>query len=78
MCSMVSENVRKESKRAISALKSGNLRDAQKHLDQARSSAPEDPGVNFLWQNHGDCTQSRLEVAEAPDPDKGNKKVELF
>ena len=46
--SMVSEQARKETKRAISALKSGNLKDAQKHLDRARSSATADPGVNFL------------------------------
>ena len=46
--SIVSEQARKETKRAISSLKSGNLDDAQKHLDKARASAPSDPGVNFL------------------------------
>ena len=46
--SIISAQARKETKRAISALKSGNLKDAQKHLDVARTSAPIDPGVNFL------------------------------
>ena len=46
--SMVSERARKETKRAVSDLKSGKLKNAEKHLDIARTSAPEDAGVNFL------------------------------
>lgn len=46
--SILSPRVRKETKRAISSLKSGNLADAQKHLDQARASSATDSSVNFL------------------------------
>jgi tetratricopeptide (TPR) repeat protein len=46
--SIMSAQARKETKRAVSALKSGNLREAQKHLDQAHSAAPSDPNLNFL------------------------------
>ena len=40
--------VRKEAKRAVSALKSGNLNEAQKQLDEAYKSAPSSPDLNFL------------------------------
>lgn len=40
--------VRKEAKRAVSALKSGNLNAAQRHLDDAYRSAPSSPDLNFL------------------------------
>jgi len=46
--SIVSPLARKETKRAISSLKSGNLKDAQKHLDIAYRATPADPSVNFL------------------------------
>ena len=46
--SILSAQARKESKRAISALKSGNLKDAQRHLDEAHKAAPMDAGLNFL------------------------------
>jgi tetratricopeptide (TPR) repeat protein len=46
--SIMSAQARKETKRAVSALKSGDLREAQKHLDQAHSAAPSDPNLNFL------------------------------
>jgi tetratricopeptide (TPR) repeat protein len=39
---------RKETKRAVSALKSGNFREAQKHLDEAYKSAPSSAVLNFL------------------------------
>lgn len=39
---------RKETKRAISALKSGNLKEAQKQLDAAFASSPTSADVNFL------------------------------
>ena len=40
--------VRKEAKRAVSALKSGNLNEAQKQLEEAYRSAPSSPDLNFL------------------------------
>ena len=46
--SILSPRARKETKHAISALKSGNLKDAEKHLLVARNSAPSDAGVSFL------------------------------
>jgi len=46
--SILSPQARKETKRAISALKSGNLNDAEKHLSVARKTAPNDAGVDFL------------------------------
>ncbi len=39
---------RKETKRAVAALKSGNLRDAEKHLDLAYKLVPSSPDLNFL------------------------------
>jgi tetratricopeptide (TPR) repeat protein len=39
---------RKEAKRAISALKSGKLKDAQKQLDDAFHLSPTSPDLNFL------------------------------
>lgn len=39
---------RKGTKRAISALRSGNLKQAQKQLDEAYKSAPSSPELNFL------------------------------
>ncbi len=46
--SILSPQARKESKKAISALKSGNLKSAQKHLDGAYKASPSDASVNFL------------------------------
>jgi len=45
---VMSAKARKEIKRAISALKSGNLKEAQKQLDEAYKSAPSSPDLNFL------------------------------
>src|SRR5208283_3245047 len=45
---VMSAKARKDAKRAISALKSGNLKDAQKQLDEAYKSAPSSPELNFL------------------------------
>jgi tetratricopeptide (TPR) repeat protein len=39
---------RKETKRAVSALKSGNLKEAQKQLDEAYKSFPSSSELNFL------------------------------
>jgi tetratricopeptide (TPR) repeat protein len=39
---------RKDTKRAVSALKSGNLKEAQKQLDEAYKSFPSSPELNFL------------------------------
>lgn len=46
--SIMSPRARKETKHAISALKAGNLGDAQKHLDAAYKASPSDPSLNFL------------------------------
>jgi tetratricopeptide (TPR) repeat protein len=46
--SIMSPQARKETKHAISALKGGNLKDAQKHLDAAYKASPSDPNLNFL------------------------------
>jgi len=46
--SIPSAKARKQAKHAISALKSGNLKVAQKELDQAYKVAPTSPELNFL------------------------------
>jgi tetratricopeptide (TPR) repeat protein len=43
------QKVRKEANRALVALKSGNLKDAQKHLDKAYAVAPSSAEINFLF-----------------------------
>jgi tetratricopeptide (TPR) repeat protein len=45
---VLSTKARKEGRRAVSALKSGNLTEAKKQLDQAYKSAPSSPELNFL------------------------------
>jgi len=45
---VMSAKARKGTKHAISALKSGNLKEAQKQLDEAYKSAPSSPELNFL------------------------------
>jgi tetratricopeptide (TPR) repeat protein len=45
---LVSAKVRKEAKRAVFALKSGNLKEAQKQLDQAYKISPSSAELNFL------------------------------
>jgi tetratricopeptide (TPR) repeat protein len=45
---VMSAKARKEAKHAVSALKSGNLKAAQKQLDEAYKSAPSSPALNFL------------------------------
>ena len=44
----LSPKARRETRRAIAALKSGRLDDAQKRLDQAYKVSPSDANVNFL------------------------------
>ena len=46
--SILSPKGRKEARRAVTALKSGNLTEAQKQLDAAYKSAPTSPDLNFL------------------------------
>lgn len=46
--SLMPPKARKQAKRAISALKSGNLKAAQKQLDEAYKVAPSSPDLNFL------------------------------
>jgi tetratricopeptide (TPR) repeat protein len=45
----ISSKGRKELKRAIAALKSNNLKEAQHRLDLVRTSSPNSPQVNFLY-----------------------------
>jgi len=45
---MMSPKIRKDTKRGVSALKSGRLQEAQKYLDEARKWAPSDSNLNFL------------------------------
>ena len=45
---ILSAKARKETKRAVSALKSGNFNHAQKQLDEAYKSAPSSADLNFL------------------------------
>ncbi len=45
---ILSSKARKDTRRAVSALKSANLKEAQKHLDAAYKSAPLSPELNFL------------------------------
>jgi len=45
---VMSARARKATKHAISALKSGNLKEAQKQLDDAYQSSPSSPELNFL------------------------------
>jgi tetratricopeptide (TPR) repeat protein len=45
---LIPSNVRKEVKRAVYDLKSGNLKDAQKRLDKVYKAAPSSGQVNFL------------------------------
>ena len=45
---MLSAKARKATKRAITALKSGDLKNAQKHLDEASRIAPGSSELNFL------------------------------
>ena len=40
---------RKELKRGVAALKSNNLKEAQRHLDQVRAVSPNSPQLNFLF-----------------------------
>jgi hypothetical protein len=44
---MMSPKIRKDTKRGVSALKSGRLQEAQKYLDEAHKSAPSDSNMNF-------------------------------
>ena len=44
----LSGKARKQTSRAVAALKSANLKEAQKRLDEALKSAPTSPSLNFL------------------------------
>ncbi len=45
---VLSSKARKQTKRAVSALKSANLKEAEKRLDEAYKLAPSSPALNFL------------------------------
>ena len=68
---VMSAKARKETKRAVSALKSANLKEAQKRLDDAYKLAPSSPDLNFLlgWAQLADWGCSpRDEYTNAPKP----------
>jgi tetratricopeptide (TPR) repeat protein len=71
---VLSPKARKQTKRAVSALKSGNFKDAQKHLDEAFKLSPSSPDLNFLmgylYYQKRDLTQagSYLSTATNLDP----------
>lgn len=71
---IMSPKARKNAKRAISYLKSGNLPQAQKQLEQAYSVAPASPELNFLlgylYFQKGDFAEAQtyLEKAENLSP----------
>jgi tetratricopeptide (TPR) repeat protein len=44
----LSPKARKETKHAVQAFKSGKLKDAEKHLEEAYKSSPSDANINFL------------------------------
>lgn len=46
--SILSPKARKQAKHAVSALKSSNLKDAEKRLEEAYKSSPSSPELNFL------------------------------
>ena len=46
--STLSAKARKETKHAVQAFKSGKLKEAEKHLEEAYRSAPSDANLNFL------------------------------
>jgi tetratricopeptide (TPR) repeat protein len=48
VANMMSPKARKETKQAVSALKSGNLKDAERHLTAAHALDPASPDLSFL------------------------------
>jgi len=67
-------SARKETKRAIIALKSANFKEAQRHLDKAFKLAPSNPQINFLYgylfvqQKNPDKAETYLSRAATLDP----------
>lgn len=74
---LFSVKARKATKRAITALKSGDLKNAQKHLDEAFKLAPNNPELNFLqgylYVENKDFVraESYLKTATTLNPDNG-------
>jgi tetratricopeptide (TPR) repeat protein len=70
----ISPRASRETKHAIASLESGKLRDAEKHLQAAQSSAPESANVDFLLgylsfqQNDFNRAQSYLSKSASLDP----------
>lgn len=58
------QKARREAKRAVVALKSGNLKDAQKHLDKAYAASPSSSETNFLF-GYLNFQRGALDAAEA-------------
>jgi tetratricopeptide (TPR) repeat protein len=68
------QKARKEAKRSVVALKSGNLKDAQKHLDKAYAASPSSSETNFLFgylnfqRGAFDRAEAYLQTASTSDP----------
>lgn len=74
---------RKDAKRAVSDLKSGKLKDAQKRLDKVYPFAPKSAQLNFLYgylflqQKDLEKSESYLKKAAALDPRRAQTFIEL-
>jgi len=68
------QKARREATRAVVALKSGNLKDAQKHLDKAYAASPSSSETNFLFgylnfqRGTFDVAATYLQRAATSDP----------
>ena len=71
---VIPKKYRKDTKRAVYALKSGNLSEAEKHLDKVYRFAPDSAQLNFLYgylflaRNDLDKSESYLSRAAVLDP----------
>ncbi|MGC1451925.1 MAG: tetratricopeptide repeat protein [Candidatus Sulfotelmatobacter sp.] len=66
---VLSPKARKQTKLAVSDLKSGNLKQAQKHLDEAYRMTPSSPDLNFLlgylYFQRSDFAQAEIYLGKA-------------
>ena len=76
---MMSTKVRKEAKHAISSLKSGKLKEAQKQLEQAYKQSTSSPEVNFLlgylYFEKKDFTQAASYLSKSITLDPRNRQA---
>jgi tetratricopeptide (TPR) repeat protein len=71
--------VRKETQRGVTALKSGDLKDAEKHLDAAHKSVPDNSDVDFLLgylsYQKKDPKQAEIYLSQASTLDPHNAQA---